>query len=187
MERAIKARRVVRDGDGFKLTELGAEDARRVFGELEKSTAETRSAVKDTRSVGAECDGISYERKGEGPNHEALRLWVEKNPHRVDHAYADFETKTEVVLEPADRVDVVYCGPASIIVIEVKLLDSNDEDLRLGIFQCIKYRAVREAMDKPSNAQVIPVLVTQRPLPGDLCEFARHHNIRHFKAPTKLE
>ena len=188
MERAIKAGRVAETGPGeYELTKLGAEDARRVFGEPEKSNAETRSAVEDTRPAGAERDGISYERKGEGPNHEALRLWVEKNPHRVDYAYADFETKTEVVLDSADRVDVVYCGPASIIVIEVKSLDSNDEDLRRGIFQCIKYRAVREAMDKPSNTQVIPVLVTRRPLPGDLVELARHHNIQHFKAPRKVE
>ena len=139
------------------------------------------------RSAGAERDGINHERKGEGSNHKALRLWIAKSPHRVDRAYADFESGTEVFLESADRVDVVYYGPASTVVIEVKSLDSNEVDLRRGIFQCIKYRAVMEAMDMRPNAQVIPVLVTQTPLPGDLAALARRHGIRHFRAPTKLE
>ena len=185
MERAIKADRVAETGpDEYELTKLGAESARRVEDERKKSIAEMRSAVEDTRPAGAERDGISHERRGEGRNHKALRLWIEKNPHRVDHAYADFETKTEVVLESADRVDAVYYGPDSIIVIEVKSLDSDYVDLRRGIFQCIKYRAVTEATD---TLQVTPVLVTQTPLSGDLVELARHHGIQHFEAPKKLE
>ncbi|MCY4190676.1 MAG: hypothetical protein OXD42_05015 [Rhodospirillaceae bacterium] len=61
-------------------------------------------------SAGAEHDGIRHARTGEGPNHRALRLWIEKNPRRVRRAYADFRTDTEVILESADRVDVVYYG-----------------------------------------------------------------------------
>lgn len=140
-----------------------------------------------TRPAGAERDGIRHERRGEGSNHKTLRLWIAKNPRRVRRAYVNFETDTEVVLESADRVNVVYYGPTSTVVIEVKSLDSNDEDLRRGIFQCIKYRAVMEVMDMRSNAQVIPMLVTQTPLPVDLAALARRHGIRHFKAPTEFE
>ena len=100
--------------------------------------------------------------------------------------YADFETDTEVVLDSADRVDVVYYGPTSTVVIEVKSLDSDDTDLRRGVFQCIKYRAVMEAIDMRSETQVIPLLVTQTPLPGDLADLVRRHGIRHFKAPGTL-
>ena len=139
-----------------------------------------------TRSEGTERDGIRHARRGEGPNHKALRLWVRDNPSLVRPSYADFETDTEVVLESADRVDVVYYGPASTIVIEVKSLDSDDADLRRGVYQCIKYRAVMEAMDVRSEPHVVPVLVTQMRLPGDLAELVRRHGIRHFKAPANL-
>ena len=139
-----------------------------------------------TSSRGTEHDGISYTRKGEGPNHKALRLWVRDNPGRVRRGFADFETDTEVILDSADRVDVVYYGSTSTVVIEVKSIDSDDADLRRGVFQCIKYRAVMEAMDMRSKPQVVPVLVTQRPLPGDLAYLVGRHGIWHFKAPGTL-
>ena len=136
--------------------------------------------------AGSERDGMSHARRGEGPNHKALRLWVRDNPARVRRAYTKFDTDTEVVLESADRVDVVYYGPTSTVVIEVKSLDSNDTDLRRGVFQCVKYRAVMKAMDMRSDAQIVPILVTQASLPGDLGDLIRRHGIRHFRAPTKL-
>ena len=131
-------------------------------------------------------DGISHARRGEGPNHKALRLWVRDNPARVRRAYKEFGTDTEVILESADRVAVVYYGPTTTVVIEVKSLDSDDADLRRGVFQCVKYRAVMEAMDLRSDAHVVPVLVTQARLPGDLGDLVRRHAIRHFRAPAKL-
>ena len=43
-----------------------------------------------------------------------------------------------------------------------------------------------EAMDMRSETQVIPLLVTQTPLPGDLADLVRRYGIRHFKAPGTL-
>jgi len=43
-----------------------------------------------------------------------------------------------------------------------------------------------EAMDFRSNAHVIPILITQTPLPGDLEALAGHHGIRHFMASRTL-
>ena len=54
------------------------------------------------------------------------------------------------------------------------------------VFQCIKYRAVMEAMDMRSQTQVIPLLVTQTPLPSDLADLVRRRGIRHFMAPGTL-
>ena len=139
-----------------------------------------------TSPRGSEHDGIRHSRKGEGPNHKALRLWVRDNPGRVRRSFADFETDTEVILDSADRVDVVYYGSTSTVVIEVKSIDSDVADLRRGVFQCIKYRAVMEAMDMRSETKVVPVLVTQTPLPGDLADLARRHGIRQFSAPSTL-
>ena len=139
-----------------------------------------------TSSEGTERDGISRARSGEGPNHRALRLWVRDNPGRIRRGYRNFDTDTEVFLDSADRVDVVYYGRTLTVVLEVKSVDSDDADLRRGVFQCIKYRAVMEAMDIRSEPQVVPVLITQTPLPGDLAELVRRHGIQHFRAPDDL-
>ena len=136
-----------------------------------------------TQPQGTENDGIRHARRGEGPNHKALRLWVRDHPGKIRGGYANFATDTEVVLDSADRVDVVYYDPDSTVAIEVKSSDSDDTDLRRGIFQCIKYRAVMEAMDIRQDAQVDTVLVAQRPLPRDLRPLLRLHGIGHFKAP----
>lgn len=131
-----------------------------------------------------EKDGIRYARRGEGPNHQALRLWVREHPQAIRRAYASFRTDTEVVLDSADRVDVVYYGPNLTVVIEVKSRDSDDNDLRRGIFQCIKYRAVKKAMDIRNEARVEALLVTEGKLSGELKSLLRLHKIKHFvKAP----
>ena len=133
---------------------------------------------------GSERDGIRHTRKGEGPRHRDLRLMVLKNPGDIRLSYAGFRTATEVVLDSADRVDVVYYGRGLTVAIEVKSSDSDESDLRRGIFQCIKYRAVMRAMDIRSDAPIIAILVTQTPLPGDLRALARLHRIRHVRAPA---
>ena len=132
---------------------------------------------------GHEEDGIPYGRHGEGSNHERLRLWIRDNPSEVRPAYIGFRSETEVVLDSADRVDVVFYGREETVALEVKSVDSNETDLRRGVFQCIKYRAVLEAMDVRSQTRLTAILVTQKPLPGDLADLASLNRIQHFLAP----
>ena len=132
---------------------------------------------------GREEDGIPSSRQGEGPNHEWLRLWVKDNPGEIRRDYRNFRTRTEVVLDSADRVDVVFYGRHETVAIEVKSIDSNETDQRRGVFQCIKYRAVLKAMDIRSDARVIAILVTQSEIPRDLAALARLNGVRHFLAP----
>ena len=61
---------------------------------------------------GSECDGLRHDRRGEGPRHRALRLWVRDQSGAIRASYAGLRTTTEVVLDSADRVDVVYYGRA---------------------------------------------------------------------------
>ena len=82
-----------------------------------------------TQPQGTENDGIRHARRGEGPNHRALRLWVRDHPGNIRRGYTNFATDTEVVLDSADRVDVVYYGPDSTVAIKVKSSDSDDTDL----------------------------------------------------------
>ena len=55
--------------------------------------------------------------------------------------------------------------------------------LRRGVFQCIKYRAVMQAMDIRSDPDIIAILITQSRLPGNLKELLRLNRIGHFRAP----
>lgn len=113
-------------------------------------------------------------------------MWVKNNPGKIKKSYKNFRSDTEVVLDSADRVDVVYYDRNMTVVIEVKSCDSNDDDLRRGIFQCIKYRAVMKAMDIRSEPKVDALLVTQKDLPGNLEFLLRRNEIKHFKAPQRI-
>ncbi|WCP15042.1 hypothetical protein sphantq_03497 [Sphingobium sp. AntQ-1] len=135
------------------------------------------------RKAGTEEDGLRYGRSGEGPHHKALRLWVCDNPAFIRRQFAGATTETEVVLDSADRVDAVFNLKNEVIAIEVKSRDSNLIDLRRGVYQCIKYRAVLDAMDIRQSGSVRAMLVTEMPLPGEIATLLKTHDIAHYQAP----
>ncbi|MGO8450666.1 hypothetical protein ACC779_12215 [Rhizobium ruizarguesonis] len=160
---------------------------RRVFGtSLDERAIENE---RDERKRGTEKDGIqtgrNYGGGGEGPYHKALRLWIKDNPALVDNAFALATTDTEVDLDSGDRIDVVYKLIDRTIVVEVKSRISNDVDLRRGVYQCVKYRAVRQAMDVREATPIEALLVTEKELPGEIASLMKLHGIRHFMAPLE--
>lgn len=128
---------------------------------------------------GTEKDGIPRGRGGEGPNHKALRLWVRDNPKSVLPGRKVSRSETEVDLLSGDRVDVVYYSESSTFALEVKSKDSNEADLKRGIYQCVKYHAVMQAMDPRHDADIKAVLVTEMKLPGYLRELAKRLGVSH--------
>ena len=131
----------------------------------------------------AEKDGIHYGRKGEGDNHKRLRLWVMNNPDKLNpdklkNEYRDVRAETEVELLSGDRVDVVYYAKKRTVAIEVKSRDSNRADLRRGIYQCIKYRAVLDAQVLEQSIPVHSLLVTEEKLDGELKQLARKMKVK---------
>ncbi|MFG1319224.1 hypothetical protein [Xanthobacter autotrophicus] len=138
---------------------------------------------REKRRAGAENDGLRYGRSGEGPHHKELRLWVCVNPALIHQKFADAVSETEVVLDSADRVDVLFKLKNHTVAIEVKSRDSNLADLRRGVYQCVKYRAVLEAMDIRQPGAVAAILVTETPLPGEIKALLAMHEIKHFLAP----
>lgn len=128
----------------------------------------------------SEKDGINYGRSGEGAQHKALRLWVRDNPQLVAPWLDVIESETEFQLESGDRVDVVYKGRDATIAIEVKSIKSNIDDLKRGVYQCVKYDAVLRATDPRKKPNIIAVLVTEEPLTGylsALCNRLGHAHI----------
>ncbi|WP_297490369.1 hypothetical protein [Acidocella sp.] len=128
-----------------------------------------------------EKDGLPKGRTGEGPHHKALRLWVKDNPKKVRPRAKIVRSETEVDLLSGDRVDVVYYCENRTVALEVKSRDSNFDDLKRGIYQCIKYGAVLQAMDARADAPIEAVLVTEGDLPGYLISLTKIHKIVHVK------
>lgn len=113
---------------------------------------------RDRRKQGAEEDGLPaggrrYGKGGESEEHKALRLWTMKNPDKVDSRFAGAIAETEFDLLSGDRVDVMLRHRAKWIALEVKSRRSNEADYIRGVYQCVKYRAVLEAMDMRQLAQ----------------------------------
>jgi hypothetical protein len=149
----------------------------------EPLNAEQINFERERRKRGTEEDGLRYGRTGEGPNHKALRLWVYENPGAIRRKFAGALTETEVILDSADRVDVVFKLQDQVLAIEVKSRDSNTVDLRRGVFQCIKYRAVLEAMDIRQPGSISAMLVTETDPPGEIRSLLNKHRIAYYKAP----
>jgi hypothetical protein len=144
-------------------------------------------AERDRRHNGKENDyetgSHKYGAGGEGQHHRALRLWVTANPAKVRRGFSAARTETEFRLDSGDRIDAVYHLENRTVVLEVKSRISNEVDLRRGVYQCIKYRAVKEAMDVRKQVPVEAFLVTEAKLPGEIIALLRLHDIRHFIAP----
>jgi hypothetical protein len=145
------------------------------------------SKLRDNRKSGAEENGLQgggkYGPGGEGKHHRALRLWITDNPAAVRKSFANAKTETESGLDSGDRIDVVYKCADRIVLLEVKSRISNEIDLKRGVYQCIKYRAVRAAMDVRDTPLIETYLVTEQELPKDIAALLRLHDIKHFLAP----
>ena len=128
----------------------------------------------------AEKDGIRYGRRGEGDNHKRLRLWVMNNPDKLKNEYRNVRADTEVELLSGDRVDVVYYAENKTVAVEVKSRDSNRADLRRGIYQCIKYRAVLDAQILEQSIPVHSLLVTEEELDGELKQLAKKMKVKYL-------
>lgn len=87
---------------------------------------------------------ISY--GGEGEEHKKIKEYISKHPEVL--GYKDVVlVETEYILPSGDRLDVyIELSNDTHVAIEVKPKDAPDNEISRGIFQCIKYGAVMEAM-----------------------------------------
>ena len=178
--RWLSARNAHKDRRWPKLIE---EEAARVYAyphwdDLFRKVYSRRLPASDTQPKGKEKDGVRHGRGGEGPNHRALRLRVLRNPSLVRTELRPETTNTEVELLSGDRVDVVSITEDVVVAIEVKSKDSDWADLRRGVYQCVKYRAVMKAQDIRRNPNVESWLVTETPLPNELRKLARRLGVQ---------
>ena len=84
---------------------------------------------------------------GEGKEHKAIKEFVYNNPESLG-INGVIRNETEYPLPSGDRLDVYFETSDCRYAIEVKPSTSSDDDIIRGIFQCVKYKAVLEAMRK---------------------------------------
>ena len=84
---------------------------------------------------------------GEGKEHKAIKEYVYKHPESLGITGVT-RKETEHPLPSGDRLDVYFETSDCRYAIEVKPSTSPDDDITRGIFQCVKYRAILEAIRK---------------------------------------
>lgn len=114
---------------------------------------------------------LSPRGKGESDQHKRLKEWVCNNPSDIGLPRG-FVGEVENDLLSGDRVDVLFTKGEEFAVVEVKSCLSSDDDLRRGIYQCVKYREVIRATRLPVKVDVRAILITERELPAELASRA---------------
>lgn len=109
----------------------------------------------------------SFGGSGESDEHKRLKEYVLNNPAVIGLSAHTPDGQTEFQLASGDSTDVYFQDKKDWIAVEVKSSISNDADLTRGLFQCIKYKAVLEAMQVsmglPQNARSILALEGELP------------------------
>ena len=83
---------------------------------------------------------------GEGEEHKILKEYICQHPESINYKDVDF-AETEHILPSGDRLDVYFeFSDGTHVAIEVKPSISPDQDIARGVFQCVKYYAVMDAL-----------------------------------------
>ena len=107
---------------------------------------------------------------GESPQHKELKKYVMDHPELVG-AHQDYEAIIEYVLPSQDSIDVLFRSEDGCIAVEVKsrVSDKRETAFVRGLDQCVKYKAVIEAMIQDPSYDIIgpvrSVLVLETVLP----------------------
>ncbi|GEP12021.1 hypothetical protein [Methylobacterium gnaphalii] len=124
---------------------------------------------------------------GEGERHRAFKERVAKQPDLFGLPKGTPVGRTEVPLPSGDRLDVSFDRQGIWVGAEVKPSTAPEPDLVRGLFQCIKYSAVLEAMERVcGGTRVVQVfLVLEGQLPARLIPLRNMLGVRVLEAPFK--
>jgi hypothetical protein len=99
-----------------------------------------------------ESDGKELRRFGVGPpesaEHKRLKQFILDNPTIAGARYRIAHRQVEYRFPTLDEADVYFAGKKCTHFVEVKSRVSREPDLLRGLFQCVKYRAIGDAMER---------------------------------------
>jgi hypothetical protein len=105
---------------------------------------------------------IQYGGRGESEAHLSLKNYLAENPTALKLSKKLLAGETEFLFPSADTIDILFKTETLWIGVEVKSEISNLDDIKRGLFQCVKYRALIEAfrivLNQPPNVRVILAL-----------------------------
>jgi hypothetical protein len=150
--------------------------------QLNRKLFGTGSIARIREPLGTEVDGLSekggnFNGRGESKEHKRLKQWVAENPRKIGLRKSFGPGEMESELSSGDIIDVLFSDGTDYVAVEVKSCRSNDIDLRRGIYQCVKYRAVKEAEHSPNEVSVRALLVAEQELNAELESKARLHDV----------
>ena len=119
---------------------------------------------------------------GEGPEHKALKEYISNHPESVGVKGVKV-SKTEYELLSGDRLDVYFeCSRKKHFAIEVKPKTSPEGDILRGVFQCVKYKSVMDAMRviDGENYENYPILVLAGEMPKPVKQIACDLGIKYI-------
>jgi hypothetical protein len=121
--------------------------------------------------------------------HKTLKVWAAHHPD-VFREYGKFSTgENEKVLSSGDRPDAYFFNGKDRLAVEVKASNADDDELKRGVYQCVKYRAVMRAENEarrlaPTTSAVL--MSTRRPNKAVRLLMKRLH-VNFIGAPLKAE
>lgn len=104
---------------------------------------------------------------GESESHKQLKNYIANNPTVIGLSKKWPSGEVEFRLPSGDSVDVMFSYRKRLVAVEVKSKISEISDINRGLFQCVKYQSVSEAMlgvqGEPQNVQTLLVLESKFP------------------------
>jgi len=143
---------------------------KKLFGTMAKTMLRKQGG---TERDGLSSNGKNYGGPAESEEHKKLKAWVATHPHKIGLGTSFGKGAPESCLLSGDTIDVLFEDGIDFVTVEVKSCRSNDVDFRRGIYQCVKYRKVKEAEHFPNKVRVRAILITERELNIELKTRAR--------------
>ena len=191
-----KSKRKKFDSQDRRSMLLGAIDDVKNYGEQWVSVAKDLGSILLTTKTGKLDDGkaiklprIKVGHGGEGVHHKALKQWVVNNPEHFKR-FGNFKKgEPEFLISSGDRPDVHFSNSRQRLAVEVKPSEASNDDLKRGVYQVVKYRAVMRAeqrsLNHVPNAQAILVSV-KRP-DDEIRLLMQRLQVVHLTAPANAE
>ena len=96
---------------------------------------------------------------GESEAHRLLKEAIARDPGLLGLPVGTPAGRTEQPLPSGDRVDVIFETRKALVLVEVKPRSAPEWDLNRGLFQCIKYRAVGQALSDLEGGHNVRVVL----------------------------
>lgn len=166
------------------------------YGHRWKDVAEALWVRVWTPSAGrsTETDILKLPKRGgvgarESLEHISLKVWAKAHPAFFQRHGRFAPGENEYPLSSGDVVDVHFTNRRQRLAVEVKPSHASPDELKRGVFQVVKYRAVmraeQRALCQVPNAQAV-LLTTTRP-DAELWALLRRLEVEHMLAPSHAE